>query len=302
MKRVLLTGATGFIGRHCVPPLQARGFEIHAVSSNVRDDERALSGIHWKRANLLSRDEVAELMASVQPTHLLHFAWEVTPGKFWASVENLRWVQASLDLLQEFASAGGSRVVMAGTCAEYDWRYGYCSEHLTPLAPRTLYGVCKHSLQMMVAAVAEQLNVSTAWGRVFFLYGTHESPQRLVPQVIRGLLQRERVGCTEGHQLRDFLYVEDVADAFVALLDSETEGAVNIASGKPVAVREIVTRIAEQLGGRELVAFGALPTPEDEPPLLVADTTRLNAEVGWKPAYNLDKGLTRTIEWWKSNH
>lgn len=298
MKRLLLTGANGFIGRHALPHLLSRGFEVHAVSSEARETEE---GVRWHRADLLAREDVAELVREVQPSHLLHFAWDVTPGKFWTSVENLRWVEASLSLLQEFARAGGSRVVMAGSCAEYDWRYGYCSEFVTPLAPRTLYGAAKHSLQLITSSAASELNLSTAWGRIFFLYGPFEAPARLVPQVIRGLLARERVACTEGNQLRDFLYVEDVASAFAALLDSELTGALNIASGKPVSIKEVVTRIAGQLGGRDLTDFGALPASKDEPPVLVADVSRLKGELGWHPAFNLDEGLARTIQWWRSN-
>jgi nucleoside-diphosphate-sugar epimerase len=302
MKRVLLTGATGFIGRHSLPRLLERGFEVHAVSSGAaRDEDETPPGLHWHRADLLAGDSIPGLLADVGPTHLLHFAWDVTPGKFWSSTDNLRWVQASLHLLQSFARAGGRRVVMAGTCAEYDWRDGYCSETKTPLAPRSLYGACKHSLQLMGSALAGQLGLSMAWGRIFFLYGPHEPPQKLVSHVIRGLLKGERVACTEGRQLRDFLYVEDVAAAFVALLDGEIKGPVNIASGKPIAVREVISRIAEHLGGTDLVAFGELPASADEPPLLVGETARLREEVGYRPRFGLDEGLARTIDWWKNN-
>ncbi|HEX8747033.1 MAG TPA: NAD(P)-dependent oxidoreductase [Pyrinomonadaceae bacterium] len=300
MKRVLVTGAGGFVGRHCLPLLTARGFEVHAVARSGAAPEGLESGASWHRADLLEAAQVSELLKRVRPTHLLHLAWYAEPGKYWTAVENLAWVQASLGLLQQFALFGGRRVVVAGTCAEYDWRYGFCSEHLTPLLPRTLYGVCKQALHGMLEAAAERLSLSAAWGRIFFLYGPHEHPARLVPHVIGGLLRREAVACTEGTQLRDYLYVRDVASAFVSLLASEATGAVNISSGQPVEVREIVYRIADQLEGRELVRLGALPAPEGEPPLLVGDNARLKTEVGWTPAYSLPDGLAETIHWWRS--
>ncbi len=150
MKRVLLTGATGFIGRHCLPLLLARDYEVHVVSSKPPSEN--IYDITWHQADLLNLEQVANLMAGVQPTHLLHFAWFTMPGKYWNSLENFHWVQASLNLLQAHLQHGGYRVVMAGTCAEYDWRYGYCSELVTPLSPATAYGICKHSLQLMLDA------------------------------------------------------------------------------------------------------------------------------------------------------
>ncbi|HKS27258.1 MAG TPA: NAD(P)-dependent oxidoreductase [Pyrinomonadaceae bacterium] len=298
MKRVLVTGAGGFIGRHALPQLASRELvEVHAVSRSL-PPEGLSKEVTWHRADLLNPSEVSELLARVRPDSLLHLAWYAVPGKYWTALENLAWVQASLDLLQQFARAGGERVVMAGTCAEYDWSQCICSEKSTPLLPQTLYGASKHALSLMLDAAAGGLNVSAAWGRIFFLYGPHEHPARLVPHVIRGLLRGETVACTAGTQVRDYLHVQDVASAFVSLLESDVSGAVNIASGEPVEVREIVRRIADQIGGRELVRLGALPTPETEPPLIVADVERLKTEVGWTPAYSLSDGLAETIEWW----
>jgi nucleoside-diphosphate-sugar epimerase len=215
------------------------------------------------------------------------------------SVENVRWVQASINLLQEFAKHGGQRVVMAGSCAEYDWRYGYCSEAITPLAPATLYGACKHALQLVLLSFSKQKGLSAAWARIFFLFGPYEHPDRLVPYVIRSLLRGEQARCSHGRQIRDFLYVKDVANAFVTLLESEVSGPVNIASGHPVALRELIYRIAAKLNREDLVQLGVVPTPLDEPPLLVADIQRLRDEVGWAPKYDLNTGLQETIDWWR---
>lgn len=299
MNKVLLTGATGFIGRHCLSSLLANGYEVHAVSCRPRPEDP--SGVRWHQADLLNPARVSELMADVRPSHLLHLAWFAVPGKYWTSPENLRWVQASIDLLRGFARHGGRRVVMAGTCAEYDWRYGYCAERVTPLAPSTLYGTCKHSLQLMSDAFAQQAELDAAWGRIFFLYGPHENPNRLVASVVRAVLSGEPAPCSHGNQLRDFLYVQDVADAFVALLNSGVSGAVNIGSGRPVALKDIIYKIAGKVERQDLIQLGALTAPANEPPMLVADVRRLSNEVGWSPGYDLDLGLEQTIAWWK-NH
>ncbi len=297
MKRVLLTGATGFIGRHAVAPLLAKGYEVHAVSLNNAGEAQ---GVQWHKANLLDGMAAAKLMAEITPTHLLHLAWYAEPGKFWRSLENYRWLEAGIALLRNFRKAGGGRVVMAGTCAEYDWDYGYCSESVTPCRPGTPYGACKHALQQVLHSYSRDSGLSSAWGRIFFLYGPSEHPARLVSSVITSLLRGEEARCTHGNQVRDFMHVEDVASAFVALLDSDVQGPVNIASGRPVTLREVVLAAADRLGAREQVKFGAIPAPENEPPLVAADVRRLAGEVGYSARYDLQAGIEQTVNWWKT--
>ena len=296
-RRVLVTGASGFIGRHCLPVLISNGFEVHAADVFVPEEKSY--GLHWHQVDLLDTKQSYELLATICPTHLLHFAWYAKPGEYWNSLENIRWVEGSLQLLRVFYMNGGKRVVVAGTCAEYDWDYGYCSERVTPLRPATLYGVCKHSLQMMLSAFSKQTGLSSAWGRVFFLYGPHEHPSRLVSSVISALLKGEPARCSHGNQIRDFLYVKDVADAFVALLESDVRGPVNIASGQPVPLKDVVYKIADMLGQRDLLQLGAISAPANDPRVLIADVGRFSEEVGWTPKLNLDSGIEQTIYWWK---
>ena len=298
MKRVLVTGANGFIGRHSLSFLIERGYELHGIISE-NGGQLGISGVHWHIANLLNPTSAQAVIKAIRPTHLLHFAWYTKPGEFWSSAENLRWLQSSLEILRAFKFNGGERVLMAGTCAEYDWHYGYCSEQITPLNPATLYGSCKKSLYEVLMSFARQEGLSAAWGRVFFLYGPYEHPARLVPSITTALLAKRYANCTQGDQIRDFLHVEDVASAFAALLDSKIDGAINIASGQPVTIKKVIRLIAEKLGRLDLVQFGAISTSQREAPFLVADVNRLHQQLGWIPSHNLDTGLDTAIDWWK---
>ncbi len=256
----------------------------------------------WHEVDLLQAGAAELLASAVSAERLLHLAWYATPGSFWASPENERWIDSTLRLLRAFGEAGGTRATIAGTCAEYAWGDEILRERdaqqgpATELEPATLYGACKHAAHIAATAVARELDVSLAWGRVFFLYGPGEEPRRLVSSVARGLLAGEEVATTDGLQRRDFMHVRDVAGALVALLASDVNGAVNIASGKAVAVRDIVGLIAAEAGGAERVRWGALPSRPDEPPTIVGDAQRLRSEVGYVPTITLEQGIRETVE------
>lgn len=296
MKRILVTGASGFLGPHCLAALAARGWnDIHAVSRTAR----SAADVTWHACDLLNPGAVSKLMRSARPTHALHLAWCTTPGEYWTSPDNLLWITASIALLEEFARAGGVRFVGAGTCAEYEWSHGsVCSETATPLAPQSPYGAAKHALQLLVSRLGSVLGLSTAWGRIFFPYGPYEHQERLVAYVIRSLLAGAPALCTSGDQIRDFIYAGDVAEAFAVLLESNFNGPVNIASGEPVAVKAVVGEIALQLGKTNLIRFGARTIPATEPAILTADVRRLQTELGWQRRATLSAGITASIAYW----
>jgi nucleoside-diphosphate-sugar epimerase len=295
--KILLTGPGGFIGRQAMRHLLRRECELHTVDIRPLPDGCAGSVHHI--ANLLDPAQMRDLITGLRPTHLLHLAWYVTPGKYWTSPDNVRWVQASLDLITAFLDCGGSRSVLAGTCAEYDWLGdGVLREETTPLRPASLYGASKAGLHLMHRQMAALAKSSGAWGRVFYLYGPHEAEGRLVPYVIRSLLAGEPALCGSGAGVRDFLHVEDVGAAFVHLLFSTLEGPVNIGAGEGVSIGDVARKIAEIIGRPELLRLGVRPDPANEPPLLVADAERLRS-ISFQPAWPLQDGLRNTIEWWR---
>jgi len=297
VSRVLVTGASGFIGANVIDCLLAGDNEVHAVA---RHHGAQRAGVTWHEADLLGPGGAEQVAAAAGAERLLHLAWCAQPG-FWSAPENELWADASLRLLRAFAEAGGRRATVAGTCAEYEWGNEPLREDLTPLLPATLYGVSKHQTHIAATELCKELGVALSWGRVFFLYGPREGPERLVSGVARALLSGEQVPTTEGHQRRDFMHVRDVADALVALLASPVGGAVNIASGDAPEVREIIRLIAAETGGIERVRFGALPLRDGEPELIVGDSRRLRDEVGYRPAIALEQGIAETVSWWRSH-
>jgi nucleoside-diphosphate-sugar epimerase len=296
--RVIVTGASGFVGRRTLAALARRGFEVHAVARGGAPSG-ACADVTWHAVDLLDGEARRALIDTVVASHLLHLAWYAEPGAFWAARENAAWVAATVALVDEFALAGGARAVLAGTCAEYDWSARQPMAEDAPLAPATYYGVCKDATRRVVAGLAERAGLQLAWGRIFFLYGPDEDERRLVASVARALVAGERAPSSAGTQRRDFMHVDDVAGAFAALLDSDVRGPVNIASGEAVAVRDIVRSLGRAAGRPDLLDVGALPSRPDDPPELAADVTRLRDEVGFEPAIGLDEGLAATVAWWR---
>lgn len=299
MSRVLVTGGSGFVGLPTLRALVGGDDEVHATTT--RAEPPAVPAVSWHRLDLADEGQLTELMRRLCPERLIHLAWYVEHGRFWEAPENIVWVERSLRLLRAFIDAGGRRALMLGSCAEYDWTSadGPLRETDAPIAPATLYGIAKDSLRRLADALTTRQGVELAWGRLFFLYGPREPAGRLVPSVIRSLLDGVAAKTTSGTQRRDFLHVEDVAGAIAALLDSSVTGPVNIASGQPVAVSEMVDLIAEAVGCPELVQVGALPDRASEPPLLVADAGRLTREVGYRPRWTLADGIADTVGWWR---
>lgn len=299
MKIVLVSGASGFLGPHTVRALLERGYRVHGISRDPPRDDTCV----WHAADLFDAGSVGKLLDRVRPSHLLHLAWETERTRYWASPDNLRWVEASLSLVRQFREAGGRRAVGVGTCAEYSWEDGVLRgqpirEGDTPRAPGQFYGVAKNATFELLTAYCGSVGMEFAWGRVFFQYGPRDQRPTLIRTILEALMEGRPALCTHGRQQRDFIYVRDVGAAFAALLDSEVAGAVNIGTGTGTSVAEVAEGLGALAGRPELVCLGALEARPDEPAYVVADIRRLREEVGFVPRIALGEGLRETVEWW----
>lgn len=290
--RVMVIGGTGYLGTPAVPQLVEAGWDVHLLGRT----DPAVAGATFHQADILAGK--LGPIREVRPTHLLHFAWETTPGTYWRSPKNLDWVAASLQLIRAFADAGGRRAVIAGTCAEYRWRDETLSED-SPLMPATPYGQAKASLFQLLDTFAPGLGLSFGWGRVFFPIGPREKRGRMFPELLAALIERRRFDLGDGLTAWDFMHVDDVAGAFNALLGSDVRGAVNIGSGVARTLRSVVEDMADRFHGRDLLNFGARPRGPAEPLRLVPEVTRLYDEVGFRPRYGWDETIDATTTWWR---
>jgi protein O-GlcNAc transferase len=285
-KTVLLTGASGFIGRHTIEPLLDAGYEVHAVGNTVTNPNAK-----WYRADLLDQQARRQLIAAVRPDVVLHCAWVTKHGAFWTSPANLDWVAASVDLARLAAAQGAQRMLMVGSCAEYDWTAppGRPWREDDPTRPASLYGIAKDALHRLMAAFATEAGINVTWARLFHLYGPHEPPNRLVPSLLAALLAGRRAELGRGEAIRDFMHIADAGRALAHLLATEANGPINVASGRPVSLSDLGS-IAVRLAGRpDLLATGARQSTE--PNAILADITRLRA-TGFRPLVTLEDGIS----------
>lgn len=298
MKRLLITGGRGFIGRHCLEPALLAGYDVHSTAFSLTGAPVETSRpVTWHAVDLLAPGSVEALLDLVRPTHILHTAWETTHGNYWTSAANLSWLALISRIIPAFVAHGGKRIVAAGSCAEYDWDDGIMRENATVDRPHTFYGRIKLAHHDVLMASAAQLGFSAASGRIFFGYGPFENAARIIPYACRQLANGELAEFSAGNQLRDFMHVADIGNGFIALLDSSISGVCNVSSGEAVQLADIVTRLGAIAGWPELVRLGALPNRPDDAQILCGDNSLLKS-TGWAPEISLQQGLSDTFAWW----
>lgn len=294
--RLLVTGATGLVGRH-VAEVAAADPDIELVVSARSAPPREAAAASFLGADLSDAGEAEALVHTVRPTHIVHAAWETRHPTYWEDESNRSWSAATARMAEAFGKVGGRRFVQLGSCAEYDWSLGRCVEGETPSRPATLYGREKLAAFEAVEAAA-QGRFEAAEARIFIVFGPGENPGRFIPTICRAHLAGEIPVLGSGRQCRDLLYVKDAARALLALArDGGPVGTVNVASGEAVQLAEAAIILARLAGASE-TGLGRRPDRPGDPDRLAAAADRIRA-TGWSPLYSLEEGLAETLRWWR---
>jgi len=303
MKKVILTGGTGFIGRHVLENLIKLGYEIYVISRKEPTNE-FLSFLNFKnvkhyKIDILEINNIESFISRIKPTHLIHLAWDTKHPDNLKSMDNFLFVLASMHLFKNFIKYGGKRAVVSGTYLEYNLDYGYLIEDITPCSYDTQYTACKNALYILLKSISQVTALSFCWARIFNVYGPYDfNNRRLIPYLITQLINSKEAVLNSGDSYRDFIYVSDVASALTCLLEGEVEGIVNIGSGIPVKISEVALKIGEKLNKLDFLKFNTSFTKENNT-FSVSDNRRLKSLTTWQQEYDLNTGLELTISWWK---
>lgn len=294
MKSVLVTGASGFIGKAVAHALSMHGFDVHVCSSKPWQS----SAFNTHVTDLLQPDAVYELFASVKPQYLVQLAWCTGHGSYWKDTANLDWLAANTHIARAFANNGGEYALFSGTSAEYNWTGKEPLDERSALSPASLYGAAKLASFISLESYFGQVGVGFGWARLFNPFGEHEDPRRLIPKICRRLIHGEEIYFDAGLEQRDFLHIDDLAEAFYCLLAARVQGAVNVGSGYAMSIRNVVEEVAVAAGRKELIHFSE-EGKEKGDSVIVANINKLKIETGWKPARTFDKRILQTYAWWE---
>jgi dTDP-6-deoxy-L-talose 4-dehydrogenase (NAD+) len=275
MTNILITGATGFIGRHLISTLINIKKKIN-LNLVIRDDKKKnrhflespnikkiiftkdlfLEDVNWWKKQCKDIDIV------------IHLAWYVEHGLYLESPRNIDCLIGSLKLAKGAAEAGVKKFVGIGTCFEYDLSQGVLSID-TPLKPITTYANTKTALYLSLSRSLPAQKVEFAWCRLFYIYGQGEDHRRLTSYLHSRLKSKKIARLTSGKKIRDFLDVVEVANRIIKIAIGNQTGPVNICSGIPITIRQYAEQIANEYGRLDLLQFGSRTSNLTDPPRVI---------------------------------
>ena len=307
--RVLITGATGFIGSHLTRKLIREGFEVGIIkrgSSNMWRIKDLLDKVVIYDADLRDTHEVSKALSLFRPEVIFHlaayYAVEHEPQEVPFMLDTN--VLGTVNLLDASKASTVKLFVNTSSGFVYSASKNKLRED-EPLVPLNLYALTKIQAEQACSFYTEKYGLRTISFRIFPPYGPADHERRLIPYVIRSLLGGEKVKLTTGKQRWDFVYVEDIVDAYVKLLAvtdlPEKHEIFNIGTGNAVSVRDVGSRLKELIGSDFEPEWGAIPHRKNEVWFLCADINKAQTFLGWQPEVHiLEKGLELTVEWYEN--
>lgn len=292
-RRILVTGASGFLGSRLCSRLVAARAEVHAISRVARVSTDA--NLHWRQADVEDLDSARKLVSEVEPDEIFHFGGLVNGAPELRLVVPTfhSLVTSTVNLLAVAAETGCRRVLLVGSLEEP-------TEGSIEMSPTSPYGAAKWAASVYGRMFFKLFELPVVIARTYMTYGPGQPRWKVVPTTILSLLRGEPPRLSSGQRELDWVYVDDVVDGLLlAAWVPGLEGAtIDLGTGTLTPIREIVAQLVELLAPAVKPIFHALPDRPrgEERAANVADTL---AKIGWAPTTSLGEGLARTVDWYR---
>lgn len=299
---LLIVGGSGFIGAHLVREAIAHGYHTTVLSLHKPNENKQIAGVEYLVANIGSYPNLAQVLENRSFRYVVNLGGYVNHKHFSDGGKEIVDVHLGgvLNLVQCLDRTALKLFVQIGSSDEYGDNPAPQNEvqRETPISP---YSFAKTAAVQFLQMLHRTEDFPSVTLRLFLTYGPGQDNQRFMPQIIRGCLEDHSFPTSEGGQLRDFCYVQDTVDAvFAAFESTSVQGEViNIASGKPVSIRQVIETI-QRIIGKGRPQFGDIPYRTGENMQLYADISKALGLLHWTPKVSLDAGIEKTIEWIKN--
>tara|TARA_S200000501_G_C20833224_1_gene748216 strand:- start:114 stop:953 length:840 start_codon:yes stop_codon:yes gene_type:complete len=270
-KVILLTGATGFVGKNILTQLMQQGFSVRLVIRKGKEHLIPKSDLIESMViceDLFEESESFWEKACLNIDTFIHCAWYAEPGKYQVSKKNFDCLKGTYEIIKGATKAKIKKFVGIGSCAEYEISKNPITVN-TPLNPKTPYAACKASTFLILSQWCSVHKINFAWCRLFYLYGEGEHPNRLYPYIISQLKANKTVEMSSGNQIRDFLEIKDAAKKITKIAINDLNGPFNICSGNGISIKEFAENIANKYQKSHLLRFGVREDNHFDPPHVV---------------------------------
>jgi UDP-glucose 4-epimerase len=301
--KLLVTGASGFIGHHLVNKLIEQGHTILALSrSEVLASANQHSGrLLYLKSSLKLEDNAIDRIREFQPDVLIHLAWEKIPDfSFETSFENL---QNHITFFQHiFPISSLKKIIVTGSCWEYNKKMGICKE-ADICVSSNYFTWAKNSLRDFLQFECLQKNINFIWPRIFYVYGPQQRKESLIPTVIDNIQNGLVPALKTPSNSNDFIYIEDVAEALMRFaVNVVSSGIYNIGKGESTPIIDIVSKVEIFLNSKETLTSSLIEktsTSSIKDTDFWADMSKTITAIHWQPKISLAKGIEKTINYKK---
>jgi len=298
--KVFVTGGTGFIGPYVIRELSKRGHHLLLLLEKPEAQTRKLNlpkEVKFVKGNLSNINSWKNTVKNFKPDTAIHMAWEGIPDySAEMSIKNLKY---GLNLFKELAELGCKKIICTGSCWEYEQNHGKLSENL-PVRPSNAFTVAKNALHLLGREIAKEKNIQFIWTRFFYVYGPGQRENSLIPYIIKCVKEGKRPEIKTPSARNDFIYVEDVAKAIVAILEKCNQSNVyNIGSGYSISIQDIIKIVYNELNLQYNTKDKLFKSPNIPFDNFWADISKIKKEIGWEPKINIGEGIKRVISYCK---